>query len=52
MRARIAAEDEEIRLLLLQLQENISNPEFDAAQAFAKIEKAISVRNIMTSRNA
>lgn len=48
----IAAEDEEIRRLLLQVQENISDSEFDAAQAFAKIEKAISVRNIMTSRNA
>lgn len=47
----IAAEDENIRLLLLQLQENIASPEFDCEQMLVKIEKAIDTRNIMTARN-
>ena len=45
----IAAEDEDIRLLLLQLQENIANPEFDCQQMLAKIEKTIDQRKIMAS---
>lgn len=47
----IVAEDENIRLLLLQLQENIANPDFDKMQMFEKIEKVIDTRSIMTSRN-
>jgi hypothetical protein len=47
----IAAEDEDIRLLLLQLQENIADPEFDKDQLLLKIEKKIDVRSIMTPRN-
>ncbi len=48
----IAAEDEDIRQLLQQLQGNVADPEFDSEQMIKKIEKAIDVRNIMTSRNA
>lgn len=47
----IAPADDNIRQLLLQLQENIADPEFDSAQLFEKIEKAIDMRNIMSSRN-
>lgn len=47
----ITADDEKIRLLLLQLQENIADPEFDREQLLQKIEKAVTTRSIMTSRN-
>ena len=47
----IAAEDEKIRLLLLQLQEHIADPEFDSAQLLQKIEKTVEMRSIMTARN-
>lgn len=47
----IAAEDEDIRLLLLQLQENIADPEFDCEQMLQKIEKIIDQRKIMTGHN-
>ena len=47
----IAAEDENIRLLLIQLQENIASAEFDVDQMLERIEKAIDIRNIMTSKN-
>ena len=47
----IEAGDENIRLLLLQLQENIADPEFDTEQMLTKLEKAVDVRSIMTSRN-
>lgn len=43
----IAAEDENIRLMLLQLQENIADPNYDCKQIMLKIEKAIDTRNIM-----
>lgn len=46
----IVAEDNNIRLLLLQLQENISDPEFDAAQMIKKLEKTIDARSIVASR--
>lgn len=46
--AVIATEDENIRQLLLQLQENIANPEFDSEQLLQKIEKTIDTRNIMS----
>lgn len=49
--AVIAAEDENIRALLLQLRDNIADPEFDCAQKMQEIEKAIDVRNIMNSHN-
>ena len=47
----IAAEDEEIRQLLVRLQDNIADPEFDCEQILQKIEKRIDQRKIMTSRN-
>lgn len=47
----ITAEDENIGLLLVQLQENIADPEFDCEQMLQKIEKAIDRRKIMTGRN-
>ena len=47
----IAAEDENIRLLLLQLQENIADPEFDCEQMLQKIDKTIDQRKILTARN-
>ena len=47
----IAAEDENIRLMLLQLQENVADPEFDCEQMLQKIEKTIDRRKIMTGRN-
>ena len=43
----IAAEDVQIRDLLLQLQENIANPEFDSEQLMQDITKLIDRRNIM-----
>ena len=47
----IAEEDELIRSLLLQLQDNLENPESDNEQLIKKIEKTIDKRNIITSRN-
>ena len=47
----IADEDENIRMLLLQLQENIADTEFDSVQMLEKIGKAIDMRNIMVSNN-
>ena len=47
----IAAEDEHIRQLLLDLQQNIADPEFDCEQLLQKIERMIDQRKIMTSRN-
>ena len=47
----IAAEDEDIHSLLLQLQENIADPEFDCNQMLQKIETTIDQRAIMTRRN-
>lgn len=47
----VAAEDEKIRQLLLQLQENVADPEFDCECALQKIELAIDQRKIMTSCN-
>lgn len=47
----IVAEDDNIRLLLLQLQENIADPEFDCEQMLQKIGKTIDQRKIMTGRN-
>lgn len=49
--AVIAAEDETIRSLLLQLQENIADPESACEQILEKIEKTIEVRSVMTARN-
>ncbi len=46
-----SADDEKIRLLLIQLQENIADSDFDVAQMLETIEKAIDIRNIMVSRN-
>jgi len=46
----IAAEDANIRQLLLQLQENIADPEFDTKQMLSAIERAIDTRSITTSR--
>lgn len=43
----ITAEDERIRMMLLQLQERIADPNFDSKQMIAQIEKAIDKRNIM-----
>lgn len=43
----ISADDENIRLMLLQLQANVANPEFDVAQMLEQIEKAVDTRNIM-----
>ena len=45
----IAAEDENIRMLLLQLQEHISDAEYDSEKMLQKIEKAVETRNITTS---
>ena len=46
----IATQDENIRNLLLQLQENIASPDYDVEQAIEKISKAIDMRNIITSK--
>ena len=43
----ISSIDENIRQMLLQLQANISNAEFDCEQMIENIEKAIDTRNIM-----
>lgn len=47
----IVVEDEKIRQQLLQLRENVANPEFDYDEALQKIELTIDQRKIMTSRN-
>lgn len=47
----IAAEDEQIRQLLLQMQEQIAKPEFDCEGMLADLETAVDRRKIMTSRN-
>ena len=47
----IVAEDEEIRQMLLQLQEKVSDPEFGTEELLDKIEKTVQQRKIMTSRN-
>ena len=47
----IAAEDDNIRQMLLQLQQNITDPEFDCEQLLQKIERMIDQRKIMVSRN-
>lgn len=36
---------------LLDLQQNIADPEFDCEQLLQKIERMIDQRKIMTSRN-
>lgn len=46
----IAAEDDQIRAMLADLQLNVDNAEFDCNQQIAKINKLIDMRNIMTSR--
>lgn len=43
----VLAEDERIRLMLLQLKERIADPNFDSKQMLQQIEKAIDTRNIM-----
>lgn len=48
----IVEEDENIREMLLQLQKNIEDAEYDADSQIKKIGKAIDLRNILTSRNA
>lgn len=45
------SEDADIRATLVQIQENIADPEFDADALLTKAEKAIDRRTIMTSRN-
>ena len=45
--AVIVPEDADIRALLLQLQENIADPEFDHAQLLDKLEKLVDRRKIM-----
>ena len=45
----IVAEDENIRQLLLQLQESVVNPDADTEQLLKDIEKTIEKRNIMAS---
>ena len=47
----IAAEDEKIRLLLLQLQENIAKQDFDCRQLLREIDMTIEQRKIVCSRN-
>jgi hypothetical protein len=47
----IAAEDESIRLLLLQLQESIAGAESDCEHILQELEKSVDQRSIMTSRN-
>lgn len=47
----IATEDEKIRQLLLQLQDNIADPEFDCESALQKLELTIDQRKIMANRN-
>ncbi len=46
----IATEDETIRLLLLQLQENIGDAEYGVDEQIEKIVKIIDMRNIMSSK--
>lgn len=48
----LATEDENIRLLLLQLQTNISDPQFDSEQMLVEIGKAIAIRNATASKKA
>lgn len=43
----ISAADENIRSMLLNLQSNIANEDFDAAQMLEQIEKAVDTRNVM-----
>ena len=47
----IVAEDEQLLQLLLQLQENIADPEFNCEQTLQKIEIIVEQRRILTSRN-
>lgn len=47
----IVTEDENIRQLLLQLQESIVNPDADTEQLLKDIEKTIDKRNIMASNH-
>lgn len=47
----IVPEDEHIRQMLLQLQENIGNPGFGTEELLDKIEKAVRMRAIIASRN-
>lgn len=47
----ISAEDENIRFLLMQLVENVADPDFDTEKKIKEIEKKIDVRKIMTARN-
>lgn len=42
--------DETICQLLLQLQQNISDPDFDAQAHLEKLEKTVQTRTIMTSK--
>ncbi len=46
----IVAQDAEILNLLLELQDNISNPEFDVPAHLEKLNKTVDVRTIMASR--
>ena len=46
----IVAQDAEILTLLLELQENVSNPEFDVPAQIEKLNKLADVRTIMASR--
>ncbi len=48
----VAPGDETIRTLLLQLQENTENAEYDMDEQIKKIEKTIDMRNIMASKKA
>lgn len=47
----IVAQDQQIYTMLISLQKNISNPEFDSLALIRELDKAIDSRNIMVSRN-
>lgn len=47
----ITEDDANIRTMLLELKDNIANPEFDTTAALEKIAKAIDTRNILSGRN-
>ena len=46
----IVEEDAHIRSMLIELKDNIANPEFDSAALIEKIMKAIDTRNILSGR--
>ena len=49
--AVIVAEDETIARMLMKLQSNIANPEFDTNQLLTELEQTIDMRDIMTKRS-